>query len=117
MKQVPDLDAILVPVSGGGMTSGIAIAAKTIKPDIKGQYCCCSNYVNQLGYLVICGSRYFFFGGGGEVQRTILFVWVFKKGVGNSGPPFPLDLIIHAHTVLLTSVQNSCIKESAGCLR
>lgn len=35
LKQVPDLDAILVPVSGGGMTSGIAIAAKTIKPDIK----------------------------------------------------------------------------------
>ncbi|KAK3084813.1 hypothetical protein FSP39_019483 [Pinctada imbricata] len=35
LKQVPDLDAILVPVSGGGMISGIAIAAKTIKPDIK----------------------------------------------------------------------------------
>nr|XP_022344495.1 serine racemase-like isoform X2 [Crassostrea virginica] len=35
LKQVPQLDAILVPVSGGGMTSGIAIAAKTIKPDIK----------------------------------------------------------------------------------
>jgi serine racemase len=26
--QVPDLDAIVVPVSGGGMLSGIAIAAK-----------------------------------------------------------------------------------------
>ncbi|XP_048737963.2 serine racemase-like isoform X2 [Ostrea edulis] len=37
LKQVPDLDAILVPVSGGGMTSGIAIAAKAIKPDIKGE--------------------------------------------------------------------------------
>jgi serine racemase len=36
LKQVPDLDAILVPVSGGGMTSGIAIAAKAIKPNIKG---------------------------------------------------------------------------------
>ncbi|XP_062621082.1 serine racemase-like [Saccostrea cucullata] len=35
LKQVPELDAILVPVSGGGMTSGIAIAAKAIKPDIK----------------------------------------------------------------------------------
>ena len=30
------LDAILVPISGGGMTAGIAIAAKAIKPDIKG---------------------------------------------------------------------------------
>ena len=30
------LDAILVPISGGGMTAGIAIAAKALKPDIKG---------------------------------------------------------------------------------
>lgn len=36
LKQVPDLDAILVPTSGGGMVAGIAIAAKSIKPDIKG---------------------------------------------------------------------------------
>ena len=31
-----DLDAILVPISGGGMTSGIAVAAKSVNPDIKG---------------------------------------------------------------------------------
>ena len=43
LKQVPDLDAILVPTSGGGMISGIAIAAKTIKPDIKGTISCCKN--------------------------------------------------------------------------
>ena len=35
LEQVPDLDAILVPISGGGMSSGIARAAKGIKPDIK----------------------------------------------------------------------------------
>ncbi|XP_012946291.1 probable serine racemase [Aplysia californica] len=35
LEQVPFLDAILVPISGGGMSSGICIAAKTIKPDIK----------------------------------------------------------------------------------
>ncbi|XP_050410098.1 serine racemase [Patella vulgata] len=35
LEQVPDLDAILVSVSGGGMISGIAIAAKHIKPGIK----------------------------------------------------------------------------------
>lgn len=38
LDQVPDLDAILVPTSGGGMVSGIAIAAKSIKPDIKGKH-------------------------------------------------------------------------------
>ncbi|CAH3171533.1 unnamed protein product [Porites evermanni] len=35
LEQVPDLDAIVVPVGGGGMLSGICIAAKAIKPDIK----------------------------------------------------------------------------------
>ncbi|XP_013383766.1 probable serine racemase [Lingula anatina] len=35
MEQVPDLEAILVPISGGGMISGICIAAKAVKPDIK----------------------------------------------------------------------------------
>ena len=35
LEQVPSLDAILVPVSGGGMISGIALATKEIKPDIK----------------------------------------------------------------------------------
>jgi len=28
LAQVPELDCILVPISGGGMTSGICIAAK-----------------------------------------------------------------------------------------
>jgi len=31
----PDLDTILVPLSGGGLAGGIALAAKTIKPDIR----------------------------------------------------------------------------------
>jgi len=35
LDQVPQLDAIVVPVSGGGMLSGICIAAKALKPDIK----------------------------------------------------------------------------------
>lgn len=35
LEQVPQLDAILVPISGGGMISGIAIYAKSIKPSIR----------------------------------------------------------------------------------
>ena len=38
LQQAPDLDAILVPVSGGGMISGIAIAAKSIKQNVKGKH-------------------------------------------------------------------------------
>ncbi|KXZ52331.1 hypothetical protein GPECTOR_10g963 [Gonium pectorale] len=35
LEQVPELDALVVPVSGGGMISGIALAAKAIKPGIR----------------------------------------------------------------------------------
>ncbi|WP_339861074.1 threonine ammonia-lyase [Paremcibacter congregatus] len=35
LEACPDLDVILVPVGGGGLISGIAIAAKHINPDIE----------------------------------------------------------------------------------
>ncbi len=35
LNEMPDLDAIVVPVGGGGLISGVAFAAKKIKPDIK----------------------------------------------------------------------------------
>lgn len=34
LPQVPDLDVLVVPVSGGGMLSGITLAAKALKPSI-----------------------------------------------------------------------------------
>jgi threonine dehydratase len=35
LEDVPDLDLILCPVGGGGQLSGIAVAAKSIKPAIR----------------------------------------------------------------------------------
>lgn len=35
MEDAPDLDALLIPIGGGGLIAGSAIAAKAIKPDIK----------------------------------------------------------------------------------
>ena len=35
LEDVPDLDALLVPVGGGGLISGIAVAAKGVKPEIE----------------------------------------------------------------------------------
>jgi len=35
LAQVPDLDTLIVPVGGGGLIAGMAIAAKAIKPDIE----------------------------------------------------------------------------------
>ena len=35
LEQNPDLDTLVVPIGGGGLIAGIAVAAKAIKPDIK----------------------------------------------------------------------------------
>ena len=40
--QVPNVEAIIVPIGGGGMVAGIAVAAKTLKPEIMiivGDFC------------------------------------------------------------------------------
>lgn len=35
IDQLPDLDAVVVPVGGGGLISGVAFALKSLNPDIK----------------------------------------------------------------------------------
>jgi threonine dehydratase len=35
LEQVPDLDAVLVPVGGGGLVSGVAVAVKALRPSAK----------------------------------------------------------------------------------
>lgn len=35
IEEMPDIDAIVVPVGGGGLISGVAFAVKTLRPDIK----------------------------------------------------------------------------------
>ncbi len=35
LEKIPDLDCLIVPIGGGGLISGIAVAAKSINPKIK----------------------------------------------------------------------------------
>lgn len=35
IEEMPDVDAIVVPVGGGGLISGVAFAVKTLKPNVK----------------------------------------------------------------------------------
>ncbi len=35
IQDMPDVDAVIVPVGGGGLISGVAFAIKTIKPNVK----------------------------------------------------------------------------------
>ena len=34
IEQVPDVEAVVIPVGGGGLISGCAVALKTMNPDI-----------------------------------------------------------------------------------
>ena len=35
VEQVPDLDAVIVPAGGGGLLAGVALAVKTLRPQVK----------------------------------------------------------------------------------
>lgn len=35
LEQLPDVEAVIVPIGGGGLISGVALALKTLKPDVK----------------------------------------------------------------------------------
>jgi threonine dehydratase len=35
VEQVPELDAVIVPVGGGGLLAGVALAVKSMRPDVK----------------------------------------------------------------------------------
>ena len=35
LEDAPDLDAIFIPIGGGGLMSGVSIAARSIKPDVE----------------------------------------------------------------------------------
>ena len=34
IDQVPDVDAVIIPVGGGGLIAGASLALKTLKPDV-----------------------------------------------------------------------------------
>ena len=35
LEQMPDVQAVIVPIGGGGLISGVAFAIKTLRPDVK----------------------------------------------------------------------------------
>ena len=35
LKQLPEVEAVVVPIGGGGLISGVAFAIKTLRPDVK----------------------------------------------------------------------------------
>lgn len=35
LEQIPDVDAVVVPVGGAGLIAGISLAIKSIRPDVQ----------------------------------------------------------------------------------
>jgi threonine dehydratase len=59
-EQVPELDTVVVPVGGGGLASGVALALKSVQPEVKivgVQADACAPFVgsDQLGYTIAEG--------------------------------------------------------------
>jgi threonine dehydratase len=39
IEDVPEVDAVIVPIGGAGLIAGISCAIKTLKPECKVRYC------------------------------------------------------------------------------
>ncbi|GJQ81219.1 hypothetical protein Trydic_g20438 [Trypoxylus dichotomus] len=51
LEQVPNVDAVVVPVGGGGLIAGVSLAMKTLKPSAKVigvESVCCAGFANSL---------------------------------------------------------------------
>ena len=49
VEEVPDLDAVVIPVGGGGLLAGVAVAVKALRPDV--QIIVTKNYTYKLNYI------------------------------------------------------------------
>jgi threonine dehydratase len=51
VEQVPDLEAVIVPIGGAGLIAGVALAIKTLKPEVKVigvESDCATSYIQSL---------------------------------------------------------------------
>lgn len=56
IEEMPDVDAVIVPVGGGGLISGVAFAIKTLKPNVK-VYGVQADGAPSMVKSVACGKR------------------------------------------------------------
>ena len=84
LEAVPDLDDIVVPIGGGGLVSGIAVAAKALNPGIRivgVEAALYPSFTNALA------------GGGGPIGGATLAEGIAVKNVGRLTLPIVRDLV------------------------
>ena len=54
IEQVPDVEAVVIPVGGGGLIAGCAVALKTMKPNIK---IIVSFKIHLVKYVSVCNKN------------------------------------------------------------
>jgi threonine dehydratase len=74
LEDLPDVDAVVVPFGGGGLSSGIASAIRAIKPDTK-VFACEVETAAPLAPSLAAGS-----------MQTVTYTASFVDGIGSSSP-------------------------------
>lgn len=61
IEQVPDLDAIVIPVGGAGLLAGVALAVKKLKPEVHIIVRISHRLFLQLCFALFTHKKFFFF--------------------------------------------------------
>jgi threonine dehydratase len=118
LDDLPRVDAILVPYGGGGLTCGIASAARAIAPEVK-VFACEPESAAPLNRSLAAGRpvvppfrRTFIDGAGG--QRVYPEMLELVRGLGVDSIAVPVDKV--AEAVRLLVERNHLVAEGAGAL-
>ncbi|CAG5121680.1 unnamed protein product [Candidula unifasciata] len=116
LDDLPEVDSIVVPYGGGGLSSGIALAAKGRKPDVKVYACevdtsAALSAALKAGHPVKCQYTASFVDGMGSGE-VLAEMWPLVKGVLDGSLVVSLQQV--AAAVKLLAEANHVIAEGAG---
>jgi threonine dehydratase len=116
LEDLPDVDTILVPWGGGGLTCGIAAAARALKPDVRVYACEVAGAAPLAASLAmgeptaIDNARSFVDGIGG--RGVFPEIWPIARGLISGALRAPVAQV--AEAVRLIARNARCVAEGAG---
>jgi threonine dehydratase len=118
LEDLPDVDAVVIPYGGGGLTAGIASAIKALRPQTKiitaePATACGLSAAFEAGQPVDAGYQASFVDGAGS-GRVLDSMWPQVSRLVDEAPAIPLDEVAAALRLLAERVR--VIAEGAGAL-